>query len=49
MALSVRRLEQEHLDTLPGDSIEALRLHSEIERYNKLLGNYTWFLRATEK
>lgn len=48
MALSIRKLEREHLDTLPGDSIEALRLHSEIERYNKLLGNYTWFLRATE-
>lgn len=49
MVLSIRKLEQEHLDTLPGDSIEALRLHSEIERYNKLLGNYTWFLRATDK
>lgn len=49
MTLSVRRLEEEHLDTLPGDSMEALRLHSEIERYNTLLGNYTWFLQATEK
>ncbi|MGF1453131.1 MAG: class I SAM-dependent methyltransferase [Opitutales bacterium] len=41
-----RRVDPEILDSLAPDDPRALRLHSGIDYFNVLLGNYRWFARG---